>query len=58
MKVCGLSDESEDVEGRVKRYAAPPRADVPSTIRGPVRDRKKDMLGGNGRRGSVHLRGY
>lgn len=44
MNVCGLSDAS-DVEGCRKRYAAPPSADVPRTIKPPARGRRsQDIL--------------
>jgi hypothetical protein len=43
VKVCGFSDASEESAGLRMRYAAPPAADAPRTIRGPLCRFSQDM---------------
>jgi hypothetical protein len=43
VKSCGFSDASDRSADLVKRYTAPPTAEVPRTINGPARRLSQDM---------------
>ena len=45
MKVCVLREVSDEEGDFVMRYAAPPSADVPRTMRAPGRRRMNVILG-------------